>query len=360
MIRRKRGGEELYVLKDYLDPAAIIDTGGNVVERFGYDAFGPARFMAPDFSPRPSSAADWNFLFHAEFLDEDTGLYNYGYRYYNPELGRWISRDPIGERGGLNLYGFLHNDAIWTFDYLGLSKNWFQESSFDCEIVFFFGHARNPSLTQGERTSINTVAIAVYQYNTEADSRKTGKLRRALALGMCCNAWIPKDKETQETKTINPSTAPKITSNIGVKDDVEHYWNNMKKADQPETPHGLVDPTSPSANNQISGTSQNAIPSDFDPEYFGKLDQQQKWNAQQSIGAVRVAMQMWKHYEAGACNCGCDEVLMRIVFVGENAKGKFTQRQNYVSHLTAEARARMGLADFPWGENFQKTIPCKK
>jgi RHS repeat-associated protein len=121
MIRRKRGGEELYVLKDYLDPAAIIDTGGNVVERFGYDAFGPARFMAPDFSPRPSSAADWNFLFHAEFLDEDTGLYNYGYRWYDPVTGRWPSRDPIEEQGGINLYGFVGNDGINWVDLLGLA-----------------------------------------------------------------------------------------------------------------------------------------------------------------------------------------------------------------------------------------------
>jgi RHS repeat-associated protein len=124
MIRRKRGGEELYVLKDYLDPAAIIDTGGNVVERFGYDAFGPASFMAPDFTPRPSSAADWNFLFHAEFLDEDTGLYNYGYRYYNPELGRWPSRDPIGPNfitGELNDYAFIKNLGLNAIDYLGLT-----------------------------------------------------------------------------------------------------------------------------------------------------------------------------------------------------------------------------------------------
>jgi len=43
-----------------------------------------------------------------------------GYRYYNPELGRWPSRDPIGERGGLNLYGFVGNDGVGGWDYLGL------------------------------------------------------------------------------------------------------------------------------------------------------------------------------------------------------------------------------------------------
>lgn len=44
----------------------------------------------------------------------------YGYRYYDPKLGRWLSRDRIGERGGLNLYGFLGNDGVSFYDLLGL------------------------------------------------------------------------------------------------------------------------------------------------------------------------------------------------------------------------------------------------
>ena len=43
-----------------------------------------------------------------------------GYRYYLPETGRWLSRDPLGERGGLNLYAFVINNAINYFDFLGL------------------------------------------------------------------------------------------------------------------------------------------------------------------------------------------------------------------------------------------------
>jgi RHS repeat-associated protein len=45
----------------------------------------------------------------------------YGYRYYNPQLGRWPSRDPIEERGGLNLYAFALTDPISQTDYLGLT-----------------------------------------------------------------------------------------------------------------------------------------------------------------------------------------------------------------------------------------------
>jgi integrase/recombinase XerD len=44
----------------------------------------------------------------------------YGYRYYDPITGRWPSRDPIGEEGGVNLYGFVGNDGVNWVDYLGL------------------------------------------------------------------------------------------------------------------------------------------------------------------------------------------------------------------------------------------------
>jgi uncharacterized protein RhaS with RHS repeats len=54
----------------------------------------------------------------------ETGLYYYGYRYFDPLTGRWMSKDPIGEEGGLNLYGFVGNDEINTIDYLGLWKSW--------------------------------------------------------------------------------------------------------------------------------------------------------------------------------------------------------------------------------------------
>ena len=44
----------------------------------------------------------------------------YGYRYYDPKTGRWPSRDPIQEKGGINLYGFVGNDGVNKWDYFGL------------------------------------------------------------------------------------------------------------------------------------------------------------------------------------------------------------------------------------------------
>ena len=42
--------------------------------------------------------------------------------HYDPQVGRWMSRDPIAESGGLNLYGFCHNSSISSIDKLGLDR----------------------------------------------------------------------------------------------------------------------------------------------------------------------------------------------------------------------------------------------
>ena len=63
---------------------------------------------------------DFNFRFSTKYEDTETGLLYYGYRYYNAETGRWLNRDPIEERGGLNLYGMVGNDLINKWDLLGM------------------------------------------------------------------------------------------------------------------------------------------------------------------------------------------------------------------------------------------------
>ena len=65
-------------------------------------------------------AAQNPFQFSTKYTDSETGLDYYGYRYYQPSTGRWLSRDPIEEDGGLNLYGFLANDGINQVDGVGL------------------------------------------------------------------------------------------------------------------------------------------------------------------------------------------------------------------------------------------------
>ena len=55
-------------------------------------------------------------------LMRQTGLVYYGFRYNSPSLGRFLNRDPFGEEGGSNLYGFVENDPVNGWDYLGLDR----------------------------------------------------------------------------------------------------------------------------------------------------------------------------------------------------------------------------------------------
>jgi RHS repeat-associated protein len=59
------------------------------------------------------------FGFSTKYTDTETNLVYYGFRYYNPSTGRWLNRDPIEEQGGINLYSFVGNNPISSFDYLG-------------------------------------------------------------------------------------------------------------------------------------------------------------------------------------------------------------------------------------------------
>ncbi|WP_166442703.1 RHS repeat domain-containing protein [Phragmitibacter flavus] len=112
--------ERLYSLKDELDPVALIDTNGSVVERCAFSAFGKASFFDATYTSRTSSSYGWNFLFHGEFADAETSWMNYGFRYYSTDLGRWLNEDPIGLLGGLNSYSFAGSSPMRSIDVLGL------------------------------------------------------------------------------------------------------------------------------------------------------------------------------------------------------------------------------------------------
>jgi RHS repeat-associated protein len=61
------------------------------------------------------------FRFQGQQFDEETGLHYNRHRYYDPGVGRYLSQDPIGLRGGSNLFAYAPNPIAWT-DPLGLVK----------------------------------------------------------------------------------------------------------------------------------------------------------------------------------------------------------------------------------------------
>jgi RHS repeat-associated protein len=98
-----------------------INRGEGLTHSFEYDAFGK-ELTADSLVPTGNGTAKENipFRFSTKYHDDETGLAYYGYRFYNPESGRWLNRDPIAEQGGLNLYGFVINNPLNKIDNLGL------------------------------------------------------------------------------------------------------------------------------------------------------------------------------------------------------------------------------------------------
>lgn len=95
---------------------AYVDTTGATAGRFEYDAFGNT------VTETVASGLHLPFRFSTKCFDDESGMYYYGYRFCQPNLGRWASRDPIGEEGGENMYGFVLNSPLTKADPVGLDS----------------------------------------------------------------------------------------------------------------------------------------------------------------------------------------------------------------------------------------------
>jgi RHS repeat-associated protein len=91
----------------------MLDATGAVVARYEYDFWGVRSKLGG------SVETPWGYTGH--YTHADTGLVLAPYRAYDPETGRWLSRDPIGENGGINLYGYVGNNPVNRKDPLGLT-----------------------------------------------------------------------------------------------------------------------------------------------------------------------------------------------------------------------------------------------
>ena len=94
----------------------MTDAIGTVVERYRYSAFGKVEVLNPDFTAKAGNLPVQSYTYTGREWEPEAGLYFNRARFYCPELGRFISRDPIGEKGGINLYGYVGNDALDSTD----------------------------------------------------------------------------------------------------------------------------------------------------------------------------------------------------------------------------------------------------
>ena len=97
----------------------FLATQNGIAAHYEYSPFGEITRTAKNTPYTINLIAENPFRFSSEFYDPELDLIYYNYRHYSPALGRWLSRDPIEEKGGLNLYAFCKNNGIVNIDLRG-------------------------------------------------------------------------------------------------------------------------------------------------------------------------------------------------------------------------------------------------
>jgi RHS repeat-associated protein len=114
IVARSDSAGTTYPLVDALSSAmALTDAAGAVQTSYTYEPFGKAT---------ASGASSTNTSKYTAREDDQTGLYYYRARYYSPRLQRFISEDPIGIAGGINLYAYVGNNPVSYSDPFGLKE----------------------------------------------------------------------------------------------------------------------------------------------------------------------------------------------------------------------------------------------
>ncbi|MDD5262791.1 MAG: hypothetical protein PHD76_13175 [Methylacidiphilales bacterium] len=107
-------GTNYYYTLDHLGSVReMTDSNGVIHARYDYDPYGRATKLSGDL--------DADFQYAGYYRHAASGLNLTLYRAYNADLGRWLSRDPIEEEGGINLYAYVANDPFRYRDPFGLA-----------------------------------------------------------------------------------------------------------------------------------------------------------------------------------------------------------------------------------------------
>jgi RHS repeat-associated protein len=119
-VARFEGQKRYSVVTDVLGtPAMLMTEAGGLAWKAQLDLYGVPREETAGIED--GDRTNNPLRYPGQYHDEETGLSYNRFRYYDPETGRYISEDPIGLRGGTNLYGYVHRPLTWG-DPFGLKE----------------------------------------------------------------------------------------------------------------------------------------------------------------------------------------------------------------------------------------------
>jgi RHS repeat-associated protein len=181
---------------------SLTDAKGRVVQSCEYDSFGSVRQHGNHVKqPYGFTAREW---------DSETGLYFYRARYYDPQVGRFISKDPIGFNGGdVVLYGYVQNNPVnwgdpWGLDRYNMCKEIPSLLERCCKKIVDWGCSgtKNTACCESEKTE----CLGNVDFAADSDAEtKALECSRAYSL---CNSRTRTPK-TPPVKPIPYPTTPK-------------------------------------------------------------------------------------------------------------------------------------------------------
>jgi RHS repeat-associated protein len=158
----------------------LVGTNGQFLAQYQYDPYGSTILKS-------GTQADVNpFRFSSKYTDNETGFLYFGFRYYQPEIGRWVSLDPVEEGGGLNLFVFVKNNAITMVDYIGLmgtppaQPTWPEPS---CDFNILIPEVKTPNLNMTKQQMV------AFPANTDSKPGFTLHERDTPKLKCCCDSF---------------------------------------------------------------------------------------------------------------------------------------------------------------------------
>ena len=180
----------LYAVTDPLGTVhALVDASGTVTVSYTYDSWGNLLSA----SGSDSLIASLRFTWQGREYSRATGLYNFRARWYDPAAGRWLSKDPIGLEGGLNLYEAFGNNPVCFRDPEG-QLTWRQVGLFVGELAIGAGvtaaviFAAPLAVTAGVATLTALGVSATTAATISAGTVSAGLFVMSVG-GICCTAY---------------------------------------------------------------------------------------------------------------------------------------------------------------------------
>jgi RHS repeat-associated protein len=119
--RGKPGSTLRYHQDIHGNVTALLDSSGNLVERYTYDAFGRPTILSPNNTPLANSGVGNRFMFQGRAYFPELGIYDYRHRFYDPYMGHFLQADPTGfDAGDMNLFRYCADDPVDRSDPTGL------------------------------------------------------------------------------------------------------------------------------------------------------------------------------------------------------------------------------------------------